>query len=154
MGFLSGNGGMQCLLASEGVMQEFAVNYWAVLVAGLARFVVGMVWYAPPVLGRPWQAIVKLGPDQMRAGIARAIVVDLIGSVIMAWVLVHAVHYAGAASWAQGAAVGFFNWLGFVGVVTLSMGFYEQRPLRLFLINNGYQLLTLLVMGAIVAVWV
>jgi Protein of unknown function (DUF1761) len=80
--------------------------------------------------------------------------VDLVASLVMAWVLVHAVHYAGAASAFQGAAVGFFNWVGFVGATTLAMGFYEQRPYRLWLINNGYQLLTLLVMGVIVAVWV
>jgi len=58
-----------------------------------------------------------------------------------------------ANSWAQGAAVGFFNWLGFVAVATLGSVTFEKRPLQLYLINNGYLLLALLIMGAVLAVW-
>ena len=54
---------------------------------------------------------------------------------------------------AQGAAVGFFNWLGFVVVATLGSVTFEKRPLQLYLINNGYLLLALLIMGAALAVW-
>ena len=72
----------------------------------------------------------------------------------MAFVLVHAVHYAGATSAAQSAAVGFFNWLGFIAVTMFMTTLYEKRPFKLLLINNGFQLLSLLVMGALVAVWV
>src|ERR1700737_19936 len=61
--------------------------------------------------------------------------------------------YAGATSAAQGAAVGFFNWLGVVAVVTLTIAVYEKRPFKLFVINNGYQLVSMLIMGAILAVW-
>jgi hypothetical protein len=72
----------------------------------------------------------------------------------MAFVLVHAVHYAGAShDWAQGAAVGFFNWLGFVAVATLGSVTFEKRPLKLYFINNGYLLLALLLMGTVLAVW-
>lgn len=71
----------------------------------------------------------------------------------MAFVLVHAVHYAGAVTLGTGAAVGFFNWLGFIGATTLAATFYEKKPLQLWAINNGYLLLILLTMGAILAVW-
>lgn len=71
----------------------------------------------------------------------------------MAFVLVHAVHYAGAVTLGTGAAVGFFNWLGFMGATTLAATFYEKKPLQLWAINNGYLLLILLTMGAILAVW-
>jgi hypothetical protein len=77
----------------------------------------------------------------------------VIGSALMAFVLVHAVHYAGAQNWAQGAAVGFFNSLGFVAVATLGSVTFEKRPLQLYLINNAYLLLALLLMGAVLAVW-
>jgi hypothetical protein len=68
-------------------------------------------------------------------------------------VLLHAVHYAGAHTIVQGAAVGFFNWIGFIAVVLLSQVMYEHRPFGLFLVNNGYLLLSLLIMGAVFAVW-
>ncbi len=71
----------------------------------------------------------------------------------MAFVLVHAIRYAGAVTVPQGLAVAFFNWLGFVAVVTIATVTYERKPFRLFLLNNAYLLLSLLVMGAILAVW-
>jgi uncharacterized protein DUF1761 len=67
---------------------------------------------------------------------------------------VHAVHYAGAVGAGQGAAVGFFNWLGFVATGMLTVTLYEKRPAKLFWINSGFQMISLLIMGVIVAVWV
>ena len=72
----------------------------------------------------------------------------------MAFVLVHAVRYAGATTAAQRAAVAFLNWLGFVFVATFMPVLYEGRPFKLFLINNGFDLLGLMLMEAIIAVWV
>jgi len=89
----------------------------------------------------------------MKAGLAKALIPDAIGSALMAFVLIHAVHYAGAQNWAQGAAVGFFNWLGFVAVATLGSVTFEKRSLQLYLINNAYLLLALLLMAAVLAVW-
>ena len=134
-------------------MQSFPINYLALLVATLVRMVVGALWYSPPLFVKPWLAMVGQTPEEMKAGMGKNIVTDLIGSFIMAFVLDHAVHYAGATTIGQGIAVGFFNWLGFIAVVTLSTVNYEKRPFMLWVINNGYQLLTLLIMGAIVAVW-
>ena len=134
-------------------MQSFPINYLALLVAALVRIVVGAIWYSPVLFVNRWLAMVTQTPEQMKAGMTKNIVTDLVGSFIMAFVLVHAVHYAGATSAGQGAAVGFFNWLGFIATVSLSTVNYEKRPFMLWVINNGYQLITLLIMGAIVAVW-
>jgi hypothetical protein len=43
--------------------------------------------------------------------------------------------------------------LGFVAVATLGSVTFEKRPLNLYLINNGFLLLALLLMGALLAVW-
>src|SRR6185312_5183259 len=55
--------------------------------------------------------------------------IDCVASFIMSFVLLHAVHYAGAVTLGTGAAVGFFNWLGFLATVTLGLTLYEGRPL-------------------------
>ena len=135
-------------------MQHFAINYVALAVATIARFLCGWLWYSPLLCGKSCMALTKCSPEQMKQNLPRAIPADLISSFIMSFVLVHAVHYAGATGAAQGAAVGFFNWLGFVATVTFTTTLYEKRPFKLFLINNGFQLISLLFMGAIVAVWV
>ena len=38
-------------------------------------------------------------------------------------------------------------------VTTLSQTMHEHRPFKLWLISNGYQLVALLIMGAILAAW-
>ena len=52
---------------------------------------------------------------------------------------------------AQGAAVGFFNWLGFVFVTNLEEYGAVKYPFKLVAIKTGGYLIELLVMGAILA---
>src|SRR5947209_4346317 len=95
-------------------MQHFSINYLALVVAAIARFVFGWIWYSPLLFGKRWMSLTNCSPDQMKSRMPMLAPVDLICNFVMAFVLVHAVHYAGAASAGTGAAVGFFNWLGFV----------------------------------------
>ena len=133
-------------------MEAFPINYLAVLVAAVVKSAIGMVWYAPAVFGTAWIKLAGLGQPSKK-GMWRAVATDFAANFVMAFVLVHAIHYAGANSWTHGAIVGFFNWLGFIAAGTLGMVTFEKRPWNLYVINNGYQLASLLVMGAILAVW-
>jgi len=134
-------------------MQDVPINVWALIVAALIRIVIGGLWFSPIAFFHRWLAITGLDEATVNAGMPRAIVFDVIGSLIMAFVLVHAVVYAGAATIGQGAAVGFFNWLGFIATVQLSETLHEHRPLRFFAINAGYNFIALILMGALLAVW-
>lgn len=134
-------------------MQHFPINYLALVVAAVARFLFGWLWYSPLLFGRSWMALTNCDPEEMKRRMPVLAAADLISNFVMAFVLVHAVHYAGANGAGQGAAVGFFNWLGFIATVMLMMILYEKRPAKLFWINSGFQLISLLIMGVIVAVW-
>jgi hypothetical protein len=134
-------------------MESFPINWWAVIVAALVKFVLGWAWYSPPVMGKQWQALVGQTDAEVRAGLPRAIPIDIIASLVMAFILLHAVHYAGATTLLQGAAVGFLNWLGFIATVQIGQVVYEKKPWRLFVINNVYLVVALIVMGAILALW-
>jgi hypothetical protein len=134
-------------------MHDLGTGSFSIVAAVAARIAIGAAWYSPMAFLNPWLKLQKMTAQDMKAGMVRSIVVDVIGAIVMALVLVHAVHYAHAGTLAEGAAVGFFGWLGFIAVATLSIDIYAKRPLQLFAINNGFQLLSLLVMGAILAVW-
>lgn len=134
-------------------MQPFPINVAALALAAILKSVVGTVWFSPALLGPRWNSYAKCDPDVLRRGLPRALGVDVIGNFVMAFVLVHATHYAGATSAAQGAAVGFFNWLGFVAVSTLFSVTFEKRPFGLWLINNGFHLIGIVLMGVIVTTW-
>jgi hypothetical protein len=134
-------------------VHEIPINWLAVAAAALVKFLLGWLWYSPFAFGRQWQAATGCSPEDMRKALPRAIPADLVLSFIMAFVLLHAVYYAGAKTWALGAIVGVLNWLGFIVAVSLPQHLYEKRPMRLFILNNAYLLIALAIMGAILAVW-
>jgi hypothetical protein len=97
----------------------------------------------------------------MKEGMGKAILVALITCIVMAFVLGHAVKYAMAdpsmsqmPHLAGGMVSGFFNWLGFIVPILLGSVLYEKKSMKLFWINAGYNFITLLIMGAILALWV
>ena len=73
--------------------------------------------------------------------------------LVMAYVLAHFVVYTKSTTVATGLQCGFWTWLGFVATSIGTNYLFERRPLRLFLVNSGYNLVSLLGMGAVLAVW-
>jgi len=128
------------------------VNWLAIVVAAVAHFLIGWAWYAPPVFGKRWQELSGLKMDGA-SGLAQAIVVQLIGNLVMAYVLARFILHYGEPGLVWGAVIGFMAWLGFVATIMIGSVFYEKRPFGLFTINAGYQLVGIVVMGAILGAW-
>lgn len=129
-------------------MEFLAVSWIAVIVAAIVKFAIGSVWYMPPVLGKQWQAAANITPDA--SVMPRAIAIQLVGDLIMAFVLAQFIAHAAAYGLVAGAFVGAVAWLGFVATIMLGAMTFENRPMSLFWINAGYQLIGLVVMGAII----
>lgn len=134
-------------------MQEVSINIWAILAATLSNFVIGGIWYSPLLFVKPWMKMAGVNASQMKAGMPRALIVDLFSSLIMAFVLLHAIRYAGASDLGQGLFITFWNWLGFVAVVLIGSVTYERCPFKYFAINAGYRFVSMMAMGAILTVW-
>jgi hypothetical protein len=134
-------------------MQALSINWWAVLVAVASNFVIGGVWYSPALFVKPWLAISGVSKPEFDSGLPKALVGDLFSSLAMAYVLVHAIRYAGATHLAQGLIVTFWCWLGFVAVVLFGSVTYEHKPFKYFAINAGYRLVSMMVMGLILTLW-
>lgn len=129
------------------------INWLAVLVAAIIRMAVGFAWYSPPLLLKPWQALTGVTPETMRAGLSKAMVVDVIASLVMAFALANIIVGAGITDWLNGALAGFWVWLGFQATLLVSLWGYENRSLKLIAINLGNNLIALVLMGALLAVW-
>ena len=132
------------------------INYAAVGTAGLAYWVLGGVWYSL-LFARPFIALMGWTPEQVAAiqaeGAGAALGVALVTSLVLAYVLAHILRFAGAETARAGALTAFVLWLGFVATSNLETVIFESRPLGLYLINNGYHLVGMLGMGALLAVW-
>jgi hypothetical protein len=129
------------------------INWLAVLVAAIIRMAVGFAWYSPPLFLKPWQAVTGVTPESMRAGLGKAMVVDVIASLIMSFALANIIVGANITDWLNGALAGFWVWLGFMATLMVSLWGYENRSLKLIAINLGNNLIALVLMGALLAVW-
>jgi len=134
-------------------MESFPINWLAILACVIFKQALGALWYSSALFGARWSTLTGVTEDEMRKGMVMALIPDVIGSFLMAFVLVHAVHYAGATTLMLGAAVGFLNWLGFVATTSIGGVTFEKRPMALFVLNNTYLVISLVVMGAILAIW-
>lgn len=134
-------------------MQAIPINWWAVMVAALIRIAVGFIWYSPFAFLKPWQAMTGVTQETMRAGTPKAVGIDVLMSLIMAFALANIVGTSGITDWLNGALAGFWVWLGFVFTSFFVLWAYENRPLRLIAINTGHNLVALILMGALLAAW-
>ena len=130
------------------------LNLLAVLVSAVILWVLGAAWYSPPLFARPWMAALKITPDPAKKkGLLAGMIASLVGDFILAFVLDHLILWSNAGSVRGGAFIGFLAWLGFFAAPNFPQGIYENRPFKLFAINNGYWLVGLIIAGVLLAVW-
>jgi len=134
------------------------INYGAVVVAALASMVLGYLWYGP-LFGKVWMKLSGKTQESMSAksNMGGMYLLAFIGSLVMAFVLAHALVFASTYLHVMGTSAGlqagFWNWLGFIAPVTLGMVLWDGKPWKLWILLNTYQLLSLLIMGLILANW-
>lgn len=132
------------------------VNWWAVIVAAIVKFVIGGIWYMP-LFGKRYRALMGVAEGSEMTGLGPALAVQFVGDLVMSYILARFIlHYGtsfGGASFAVGILIGFMAWLGFVAAATVPQRFYERRPWELWAINNGYLLIGIVVMDAILGWW-
>lgn len=134
-------------------MPDVTLNYGAMLIALVASMVLGYIWYSKPVFGKAWMGLIGKTEDDLKKGAGRAMGIMIVAAIVMLYVLSNIIDFALATTWQEGAVVGFWVWLGFVATVLVMNAGYEGRPMKLVAINAGYQLVNLVVMGAILAAW-
>jgi hypothetical protein len=122
---------------------------WTVPVAALASFLVGGVWYAPPVLGRVWQRLAGLSDEELRARNMVAVFGgSFAGALLAAAVLAPFVGREPGPAF--GALAGALIGVGWVTTALVTTALFERRPVALALVNGGYQTLSYAAMGAII----
>lgn len=134
-------------------MPSIPINWLAVIVAVVIRMAVGTAWYSPALFVKPWQALTGVTPESMKAGMGKAVGVDVVMSVLMAFAMANIIGASGITDWLNGALAGLWLWVGFVLATHLPLWGYENRPLKLIAINAGSNLVSIVLMGAVLGGW-
>lgn len=123
----------------------------AVLVASLAGFVLGGLWYGP-LFGKAWMAEHGFTEASLKEGFSparmygTAFVAGAIGAYALAWLL------GPDAGLVTGATRGLVLGAAFVATSFATSYAFEQKTVTLLLINAGYHTTQFAVMGAVLGV--
>lgn len=126
------------------------INLLGVVVSAIAAMATGFVWYGP-LFGKPWMKLMGMKSTDMKmdAKAKKAYAMNFVGTILMAYVLATFVGATGSKTIASGLMIGFWSWLGFVMPVQMTEVLFGGKSWELYYINTGYQLASLLLMGAI-----
>jgi hypothetical protein len=128
------------------------LNWLAVLVATIAWFALGGLWYANGVLGRAWNRADGSQRPEGQGYSPAFYIVPLITCFLGALATAMLAAATGGTTMGDGLMLGLVVGVACAAVV-LVLSLTRPQPTAWFLISGGYQLLGLLLVGVIVTVW-
>lgn len=133
-------------------MEVPSINYWAILVSALSTFLIGGLWYSPAVFGKAWMRENGLTEETLKNGnmtkiFGIAFLLALVAAINLAMFLGPEVNVT------MGAFYGFLAGFGWVAMFIGTHYLFERKSFKLFLINAGYSIVALTVMGVIIGAW-
>jgi len=126
------------------------VNYLAVVIAAVASFLSGGLWYSNALFGKAWQRESGVTDEQIKNGnMAKIFGLSLVLSLLAAWVF--ALFLGPRPPVALGLGAGFSAGLCWVAASFGINYLFERRSFKLFLINGGYHTLQFTIIGLTLA---
>jgi len=126
------------------------INWIAVVVAALASFLLGGLWYSPVLFGKAWQRETGLSDEKLKQGnTAKIFGLSFVLALLAAW---NFANFLGPRpSLVFGTAVG-----ASAGLLWVASSFginylFERKSLKLFLINGGYHTLQFAIIGGVIS---
>lgn len=136
---------------------EVPVDYVNILLAGIASMAVGFLWYSKLVFGVPWMQLKGYTPETLKvaqAKMGKLYAISFVLSLLMAYMLSHvtvlSTVFFGNNVLQAALTSAFFMWLGFVMPVQFTAQMFGEQKWKLFGIDTGYQLASLLAMGLLI----
>lgn len=131
------------------------INFLAVLVAAIASFALGALWYTSILFGKAWQKELGYTDEYLQSGnmpltFGTSFVMMLLMALGMAGLLGAK---GGEIGWAGGLQFGLLVGLFFAATSIAINYVYQRKSLKLWLIDAVYQVLIIGIMGAIIGAW-
>ena len=128
------------------------INWAAVVVATIAAFAIGGFWYSKSLFGSTWLQEVGLTEEAVNnTNMPRTFG----GTFVLQFLAVTAlaVLIGADSTWQNGLYAGLLVGVFWVATAYGITYLFEQRSLRLFLINAGYNVILFAIVGTIIGAW-
>lgn len=137
-------------------MDFSGINIWELIVASLSTFVVGFLWYGNFLFGKSWQKLAGLSDEDIAKGnmlviYGVAFILNFVAALFISIFTEIAMMLGSSALLA-----GLFAVVLCLGFVATSLGvnfLFSRKPLKLYLIDAGYLVVSFFIMGVIIGAW-
>jgi len=132
------------------------IHWLPVIASAVAVFAIGALWYSPVLFGKAWvkaHGYTAEKIEAMRASMGRAYGVSFLCYVVMAAAMAMLIGRIDILYVRGGIKLGALIGVGFAATIGLTANMYSEKRLAVFLIDAGYQIVYLMVMGAILVAW-
>ncbi|MDX1479866.1 MAG: DUF1761 domain-containing protein [Saprospiraceae bacterium] len=134
-------------------MEDMYINHLAVIVAAVASFAVGALWYGPPLFFNAWKKANGLTDEDLaRANPVRNYGISFILALIICYNLAFFLSDADT-DWVWGATAGLLAGFGWAAAAFMTIALYEMRSMKYILINVGYIIVYFTLAGFIIGIW-
>lgn len=139
---------------------EPSINFIAVLLAAVASMVVGFVWYSGRLFGKPWARLMGYTTESLKQAqktLGKLYGISFVLALLTSYLLAHVIDmsqaFYGSSALQAGITSAIFMWLGFVMPVQFTGEMFGGKKWKLFFINTGYQLASLLAQSVIIGIF-
>ena len=129
-----------------------SINWLAVIVSTVAAFGLGGLWYSKALFGATWQQEVGLTDEAINSAnmpmtFGTTFLLQFLAVTALAALI------GSGATWMSGLQTGLTVSVFWVATAYGITYLFEQRSLRIFLINSGYNVVLFTIVGTIIGAW-
>ncbi len=120
------------------------LNYLAIGAVMITSMILGALWYSPLMFGKAWMKFVGITSEQAKQeNMAKLWLMGLCNTFILTFFLALFLRITKAETLSEMIQVSLFLWLGFIVTTIFGGVIWEKKPVKLFLINAFYFLVSL-----------
>lgn len=133
-------------------------NYIALVVATVAAFILGALWYSPLLFGNKWFRTQGLLPEHTKEESERlkkpsTHLIALVVMLVVGYGVNFFLQALQVKTIPEGLYVSFMGWLGFTAAIAFINMVYENRPFSVFVVHIVYCLVYIELMAVILTLW-
>jgi heme/copper-type cytochrome/quinol oxidase subunit 3 len=128
------------------------INWVAVVVVAIIYFAIVFFWYFPSLFGNLWLKLVGK-ESEPKSKIIRDTIIMIPTSFITILFIEIMMDLTNMNDLPSALLLTLLLWIGFVGIIGINQTNFNDRGLKLFLIEYGVYLVGFLISGLILAVW-
>lgn len=147
------------------------INVGAVMIAAVLGFLIGGIWYSKLLFGDAWMKLVGMTKKDVEKITTKQKTITylayFIGTIIMAYVLEIILELTNIHTVKGGIQIAMIVWVGFIGSIGLGKltskkheqkSFFDTKKnlinnsVKIYLIDNSYQIINLIVMSIILVI--